>query len=81
MRKLGLASGHKKVTQIQFVFTITVQIYVFQEEKRKIFSYVLDADQSMSFTLPEGTMADPVDMKRFLYETPYDHAYGEDISH
>lgn len=48
-----------------------------EREKRAKFGDVLDPNQSMPFANPEGTLTEPVEIKKFLYDTPYDHAYGE----
>lgn len=67
-----------------FIDPVTKSKVIFvtgEEQKRKIFGEALDVDQCTSFMIPEGTLTTgPVDMKTFLYDTPYDYGYGEEIN-
>lgn len=63
-----------------FVDPITKQKIHFvtgEKQKRVICSKVVDPEQARPFMHPEGKRTERVDMKRFLYDTPFDRAYGE----
>lgn len=65
-----------------FIDPVTKAKLVFvtgKDQKEKMFSDVIDTNQAMPFMIPEGSLTEPVDMKKFLYETPYEYAYGEEI--
>mmetsp|Transcript_13028 Transcript_13028/g.17937 ORF Transcript_13028/g.17937 Transcript_13028/m.17937 type:complete len:341 (-) Transcript_13028:99-1121(-) len=47
------------------------------EQKRKEFADSISVDQAMPFVLPEGEMTSPINVKTFLYSTPFNKAYDE----
>jgi hypothetical protein len=48
--------------------------------KHSAVSVLIDTDQAMSFMLPEGKLCNDVDMDHFLYRTPFQLGYGEDMN-
>mmetsp|Transcript_30548 Transcript_30548/g.46869 ORF Transcript_30548/g.46869 Transcript_30548/m.46869 type:complete len:336 (+) Transcript_30548:76-1083(+) len=48
-----------------------------EETKRKELSPCISEDQAVPFLLPEGKLTTPLDMKRHLFDVPFDRAYDE----
>ena len=47
------------------------------EAKIEMIGPYIDIDQAMPFLLPGGKQTEPVNLRRMLYEIPFDHAYNE----
>lgn len=63
-----------------FIDPVTKQKFIFikgEEQRREEFSNILDPDQAVSFTLPEGKLPESFDVKKFMYDIPFDYCYDE----
>lgn len=63
-----------------FIDPVTKSKIVFvtgEAQKRKVLSSVLNEDQALPRVLPEGKLTNPLDVKKFLFGTPFDQAYEE----
>ena len=72
--------AHSLSLSLSRTHTLSLFRYVFmllQEDKIEKIGPYIDVDQAMPFLLPGGKQTEPFDLKRMLYEIPFDHAYNE----
>ena len=65
-----------------FIDPITVRKVKFitgLEQRRKEFTGMAENSDIMPFILPEGDVPQPINIKKLLYDIPFDHAYCEEV--
>jgi hypothetical protein len=63
-----------------FIDPVTKKKFQFitgEEQKREVIGPSIAKDQAMRYLLADGRMPDEVDLKEFLYRSPFDKAIGE----
>lgn len=50
-----------------------------EEQRRETFSKLIDPEQAMPFSNPDGILTSKFDAKKFTYDTPFDHYYEEKL--
>lgn len=54
--------------------------FITGEEQKKMLRELINEDQAAPFMFDGGRDGKEVDMATFLHDTPFDHAYGEEIN-
>jgi len=65
-----------------FIDPITKELvqFITGEEQKKILREIVSEDQAAPYMFDGGKDGEETDIKAFLYETPFDHVYGEHLS-